>query len=271
MLMLGESILSLLIVEVVSKGIEYYVTFYTGIVSVTLLTFLHFVSGPTRGEEHAMHRHRQSSYAVSVLMQFYSAGLVIVGASYKLFMYEYTYEKYEDIVHVRALRSLAEGSLGDFDESTRRQQIAYFFCFSLGVVWVCSDLMMIMHKGLYYNWKRLRHEITDEVRKIAVILVLVRVGLVAFIATLWLYLTDPHHLAAIGMCCIIVQMLLRAIGDIVFPHESLDEDGDANGSKVPSVDSDADLNKLSNTTGVELAQGEPVDLELGPTINENSQ
>lgn len=140
MLMLGECILSLLIVEVVSKGLDYYVTFYSGIVSVCLLMYLYFVSGPTPAEEHAMYRHERTSYTITIVLQFYSAGLVIVGATYKLFMYEYTYQNFDEEFGHRLrqlyeyVRSLAGAGLGDFDEDVRRQQIAYFFSFSLGLV-----------------------------------------------------------------------------------------------------------------------------------------
>ena len=140
--------------------------------------------------------------------------------------------------------------MADFDETTRRQQIAYFFCFSLGITFLCSDVFMVMHKGLYYNWKRLRHETTDEVRHVGIVLLLARVGLLAFIATLWLYVIDPHHLAAIGMCCIIAQVGLRIIGDVAFPHqENNNDDGDhAHSSGKVNVDSNGGDNedKLSN-------------------------
>jgi hypothetical protein len=257
MLILGESVLSLLIVEVVSKGLEYYVTFYTGIISVCLLMYLHFFSGPTHVEEHAMHRHVQTSYIISILMQFYFAGLVIVGASFKLFMYEYTYENYEEEFGHRLrllleyVRSLAGKGLGDYDESTRRRQISYFFCFSLGIVWLCSDLMMGLHKGLYYNWKHLRNETSGRVRIAGAILLFARIGLLAFIGTLWLYENDPHLLAVIGMCCNFAQVILRAIGNVAFPHES-DEDGDAeDGSKENDGE---DKNDMEQNVGANLDQ-----------------
>lgn len=85
---------------------------------------------------------------------------------------------------------------------------------------------MLMHKGLHYNGRRLLHETTDKVRILAVLLVLARVGLLAFIATLWLYVTDPHFLAAIGMCCIFMQVLLRAVGNVVFPHTACGDSDD---------------------------------------------
>lgn len=270
MLMLGESILSLLIVEVVSKGFDYYVTFYCGIVSVTLLMYLYFVSGPTHAEGHALYSHERTGYGVLVLMQFYSAGLVIVGACYKLFMYEYTYENYEEefgrLLLLEEHRSLAGGGgLGDLDEATRRRQIAYFFCFSLGIVWVCSDLITLMHKGLYYNWARLYNESTEKVRHAVIMVIAARIGLVAFIATLWLYLTDPHHLAAIGMCCILVQVALRAVGNAMFPHEKDESDSDSSGSKLDAETGSPPNDAQAND---ELVEGEPIDLELGSSKQE---
>lgn len=91
---------------------------------------------------------------------------------------------------------------------------------------------MLLHKGLHYNWKRPRNETSgSRERMTGVILLSARIGLLAFIGTSWLYEMDPHLLAAIGMCCNIVQVILRAIGNAAFPHES-DEDGDAEeGSK----------------------------------------
>lgn len=253
MLMLGESVLSLLIVEVVSRGREYFVTFYCGIISVCLLMYLYFVSGPTHVEEHAMSRHVVISYSICVLMQFYSAGLVIVGACYKLFMYEYTYENYEDEFGQRLrrklieyIRSLAGSSLGDIDQETRRQSISYFFCFGLALVWACSDIMMLMHKGLYYNMWRLRHQTFDHHRKTAIFLIFLRFALLVFIATLFLYVREPHLLTAIGMCCIVGQLLLRSWGDRIFPHTTEDSSDEENAEAAKEgkvgVDGDGDEN-----------------------------
>ena len=62
MLMLGESILSLLIVNDISRNNEssYYLTFYLGIISVTLIQFLYFKSQAHDADHHAMRRTRNA-------------------------------------------------------------------------------------------------------------------------------------------------------------------------------------------------------------------
>jgi hypothetical protein len=54
MLMLGESVLSMLIVDI-TESAEYYKTFFSGILSITLLEFLHFRSQPHEGSRSRIH------------------------------------------------------------------------------------------------------------------------------------------------------------------------------------------------------------------------
>lgn len=58
MLMLGESILSLLVVNNVSETseVKYYFTFYMGIVSVSLIQYLFYKSQPHSPEHHGTQR-----------------------------------------------------------------------------------------------------------------------------------------------------------------------------------------------------------------------
>jgi hypothetical protein len=51
----GESVLSLLIV-VAPETSEYYETFFSGVISITLLEYLHFRSQPYDADDHAMVR-----------------------------------------------------------------------------------------------------------------------------------------------------------------------------------------------------------------------
>ena len=126
MLMLGESVLSLLIVDVTeTRG--YYRTFFCGIVSITLLEFLHFRSQPHDPDDHALRRSKEGGIAFTFLMQMYSAALVILGTAYKMLLYEYVYEEEaEDSSYRRALfsglsRFLAAGDAPKFDPEDRRQ------------------------------------------------------------------------------------------------------------------------------------------------------
>merc|ERR1719223_1291216 len=90
MLMLGESVLSLLISTVVEEDFGYYRSFYTGILSVTLLQFLYFKSQPNGG--HVVRNDRVSGTLFAVLLQTLSAALVTIGVGYKMLLREYTLE-----------------------------------------------------------------------------------------------------------------------------------------------------------------------------------
>lgn len=83
MVMLGESVLSLLIV-VVPETADYYTTFFFGIISITLLEYLHFRSQPHDPNDHAMRRSKEAGVAFNALMFVYCGALVILGVSYKV-------------------------------------------------------------------------------------------------------------------------------------------------------------------------------------------
>jgi Bacterial low temperature requirement A protein (LtrA) len=163
MLMLGESVLSLLIVDL-NSGVEYYSTFFCGIISIILLEYLHFRSQPHDPDEHALRRARGAGLAFTTMLYIYSTALVVLGTSYKMFLYEFVYEDNQtgdgsaastssnytkstsgirllfDRIDARFLAGgLDEASYIDVDE--RRQRIANFFSGSLAIVWFLLDAM----------------------------------------------------------------------------------------------------------------------------------
>jgi hypothetical protein len=163
LLMLGESVLSLLIVDL-SSGVEYYSTFFCGIISIILLEYLHFRSQPHDPGEHALRRSRSAGLAFATMLHVYSTALVVLGTCYKMFLHEFMYEENQtgdgnaatmssnytksssgirlllDRVDARFLASaLDEASYMDVDE--RRQRIADFFSGSLAIVWFSLDTM----------------------------------------------------------------------------------------------------------------------------------
>jgi hypothetical protein len=83
MVMLGESVLSLLIV-VAPETADYYTTFVCGIISITMLEYLHFRSQPHDPNDHAMRRSKEAGVAFNYLMFVYCGALVILGVSYKV-------------------------------------------------------------------------------------------------------------------------------------------------------------------------------------------
>jgi hypothetical protein len=231
MLMLGESILSLLIVEI-SDNRNYYVTFYAGILSVVLLQYMHFRSQPHHADEHAMRRSKEAGFAFSILMQIYSAALIVLGVDYKMLLYEYTYENEDKrrlsttILHdlSRWLASDSSSSTLPYTKEERQQHIAHFFCGSLAIVFFCSDAMILAHKGLKDNMGRCRCKQTGHTKIIGIVLVLLRGGLIVFVATLSQYETNPEHLALIGLASICAELALRVVSTAVFPDDQIHVD-----------------------------------------------
>ena len=81
MLMLGESIFSLLIVDVKDKGVDFYLVFYFSLLTVILLQLLHFQSEPHQADIHAARRNKNAGMIWASIQYVYSLSLVTMGAS----------------------------------------------------------------------------------------------------------------------------------------------------------------------------------------------
>lgn len=254
MLLLGESILSLLIVET-SMSKNYYITFYCGIVSVVLLQYLHFRSQPHHASEHAMRRNKNAGMVFSTLMQIYSFALVSVGVSFKMLLYEYIYQEsggYKlrrliQLLRDSAMRHLAGGGGPKYSTDERQQRVANIFCGSLAIAWVCLDLMILTHQGLRNNVRRCECQITKRVSKVGVFFAFIRVGLVAFIASLSQYVQQPELIAIIGMVTIIAQVFTRVFGDMIYPKAKVASAGD-HGDEDDGSERDSEEDHWPNVT-----------------------
>eukprot|EP00980_Cylindrotheca_fusiformis_P029908 scaffold24027_cov132-Cylindrotheca_fusiformis.AAC.3 len=233
MLMLGESVLSLLIVPTQSG--DFYKAFFCGILSITILEILHFRSQPHDPDAHALRRSRHGGFVFMVFGQFYSAALIVLGTSYKMILYEYVYE-YESSDAHRLLveehhsvwedehvppsgRYLASSGPPILDTADRRQRVAHFFCISMALVWLCLDVMLLAHKGFDHNVKRCSE--TKTMKKIfSLSMAVMRTALIVVAATLSQYVTDPGLLAFLGLIGIILQVMLRVAGSFVFDQEN---------------------------------------------------
>jgi len=225
MLMLGESVLSLLIVAV-SEGTGYYLSLYAGILSVIALQYLHYRSQPHEADGHAMRRNANAGMIFVIAMQIYSAMLILLGAAYKMLLTEFTYEAKPDPRQLlRMLQTLPQhdvmrylagedgvAKLGDVD---RQQRNANLFCLSMAAVFVCLDVVTVVHKGFTKNISRCKCWRGK-------MLTFLNVALVAFIATVPLYFTNPDYLALIGLGCVCIQIWIRSSGASVFFEDETD-------------------------------------------------
>jgi xanthosine utilization system XapX-like protein len=227
MLMLGETVLSLLIVNL-SEGYDYYLTFFSGVISIILLEYLHFRSQPHDPDEHALRRDKNSGFVFLVLMQVYSASLIILGASYKMLLYEYVYAEDGNrrmlLPALTRLLAAGESAALRFETDDRRQRIANFFCGSMALVFFCMDAMAIAHRGISANVHRCEFEATQKTRYWVVFLIALRVAVIGFIASLSQYTTAPDVLAFVGLCGILVQLFLRVMGSFAFPVNEEEEE-----------------------------------------------
>lgn len=254
MLLLGESILSLLIVET-SLSKNYYITFYCGIVSVVLLQYLHFRSQPHHASEHAMRRNKNAGMVFSTLMQTYSFALVAVGVSFKMLLYEYIYQesggyklrKLLKVLRDSAMRHLAGGGGPKYSADERQQRVANFFCGSMAIAWICLDLMILTHQGLRNNVHRCECQITKKISKLGVLFAIIRAGLIVFIASLSQYVQKPELIAIIGMVTIIAQVLTRFLGEMVYPKAKVGADH-GHGDEAGGSENDSEEDRWPNVT-----------------------
>jgi len=206
---------------------EYYFTFYLGIVSVTLLQFLYFKSQPHHPDHHALRRSRYSGILFTLLIMFYSAALILVGVSYKMMLAEYTekgaYASYGD----RRLLAESSGSSSSFsrvESEERRQIITNLYCFSLAGVFIFLDLLSINHAGLEASTKRCLFSQSGRLRLKGIILVLFfRFGIVAFLVTLSLHVTEPEYVALIGFGAIAMEVVVHIFGRADFRMDDEEE------------------------------------------------
>jgi len=184
-----------------SVATEYCVTFYAGLISVVLMQYLHFRSQPHQADEHAMRRSKNAGVLFNFTMQIYSFALVAVGVSFKMLLIEYTYEEetttseeghrrlirrlLENLKQFAITRSLAGGGAGSkYTTRERQQRVANFFCASMAITWACLDLMILLHQGVSNNVQRCKCPKSKKVRKLALLFAGIRIGLIAFIASL---------------------------------------------------------------------------------------
>lgn len=251
MLLLGESVLSLLIVKFIpSQG--YQQVFYCGVVSIALLQYLHFRSQPHHADEHAMRRSRTAGIFFVSVLQIYSIALVVMGTSFKMLLYEQVYEDEAvaapDANHTRRATSTilsrlladataapsASTSATEIDKKNHEKNVAMFYCISLAVVWFCLDVMLLLHRGI----KKHQDDVSrcGRLRCITIgVLILCRVALVVFMATFWLTEVRPAVLTFVGLWCIVLQLVTREAGECLFKGGDSDDERDAAENALHSV------------------------------------
>lgn len=229
MVMLGESILSLLIVNDVTEdrtySRKYYSAFYAGILSVVLLSLLFYTSQPDIPDHHAMRRTRLSGYLYTWIMQLFSASLIIVGVCYKMILTEYTEEyvnkSQKDTTssgyHERTLAAEDSYSSSSYSYSSytldRQTKIVTIFGMAMGFTFVCLDILLFLHSGFVSFEKRCQCPHTGRKRYIVPgLLGFSRIVVIVFMMTSGVYYpflgkySEPYVIAWFGFIAILLQV-----------------------------------------------------------------
>ena len=222
MLMFGESIMSLLIVEGDNESWNHNLKFYAGILSVSFLAQLHFKSEPGHDEDHALSRSRSSNYLYTAwLVPVYSMALIATGVCYKMFLYNYM-KKYtqDDANYDSNHRNLGGGNNAGNDYAATddhtndnsyyeqleelEQHTADLFGRSLALVMICTDVNLLLHQGKQTMWDHIRAMPRSRIT----LWILCKVSLLLVVATVSYFQNNPHVLALLGFGAILCQHVL---------------------------------------------------------------
>lgn len=211
MLLLGESILSILIVQT-SNSVQYRVTFYSGIISIVLLQYCHYKYQPHSPSRHAFRRSLRGGASYYVIMIIYCHALVAVGTAYKMFLSQYAYQdslknkKLRHLVTTLISRNLAGAEDEIKYDVEHKKAVANLFCISMAVVWICLEAMWVAHSGtkkyFAFLWS-----------KQGLFCGILRGSIVILMGTISLYAIEPEEVALIGLALICADMATIIVSD----------------------------------------------------------
>jgi hypothetical protein len=229
MLMIGESVLSLLIVDT-AESKQYYTTAYLGVLTVILLQILKFESEPSHSDGHALWRSMEAAVCFSLLIQILSIGLIAFGVSYKVTLtiiaaeaasggdYDDGCSTYNDDAH----RLLAGGESCPGEgrrlagvPAITNQASAAVFCSSLSIILISLEFMLLTHAGVKKNYrrlfKRLEHNDWKHVDFPLLFIGLAKVMIILFTATMSQWETDPTTITVMGFFIVSAFAISRVV------------------------------------------------------------
>jgi len=245
MLMLGEAVLSLLIVDTTESTI-YYVVAGVGVLTVILLQAVKFESEPSHAEGHALWRSLNWGVVYAMLVQLLSMGLIAFGVSYKVMLksihkenekkgvygsdydsaygesakessghitgdakgYEYDENAGGDY-HVDASHRFLAPSVSSTDKAS-----AALFSGALTIVLIALECMTNSHIDTHdslTHFLRPGQWIHEAGGRVKFALFLLKMGLIFFTATLSLWLTEPNHIVIAGFFVVAAFALARIV------------------------------------------------------------
>lgn len=232
MLIIGEGILSLLIVDTVEAE-EYYEIIGLGCLTVIVLQMLKFESQPAHADGHALWRSMKAATMFSVFIQVMSMALVAFGVCYKVMLKDVIHDndpKYGShysgadetmdahvtatVSHHRVLDSVKTSSITPEANAT-------LFLMSLSVVLICLELLTVTHKGVAETFYLLFQVPGHAPSRMTpnwpfVFILIVKLVVLIYTATMALWVTDPLEIAVAGFLVVLAMATIRIIGWSLF-------------------------------------------------------
>jgi len=241
MLILGEAILSLIIVDEGDGLGKYVSTLYGGLLATILLQLLHYRSLPHKVSEHALQRGKNAGVIWYQMYVFYSAALLSVGVCFKLFLYQIQKgdpDKKSDEGYEGHGRLLAGGKADPCGLAFeyRKYNTAVLFSVSLAIVFATLDFMLWAHFGKKKLLGSTKTEDGKPNLKKWFFVLLPREAITVFTLTLYFWQTDPDTLTWIGVGVVFGEWLTRILGNIFSKCD--DEESDKLGHLDDTEDGD---------------------------------
>ena len=213
LLMIGEGILSLLIVETAEVK-DYYIITTFGVITIIFIQILKFESEPSHGDGHAMWRNLLNGMCYSMLIQLLSMALIVFGVTYKVFLKDVVKEAEKDDVYDygTAARSLAASPAIDDEVS------AAVFSGSLCVVLISLEVLCLTHGGIKKSLRRLRKTEDNSPNWPVIIIALFKVAIILLTATLSEWTIDSAVLTVVG-CGVVFALAVTRVVNFVFTHK----------------------------------------------------
>ncbi|KAL3908305.1 MAG: hypothetical protein SGILL_008532 [Bacillariaceae sp.] len=221
MLMLGEAVLSLLIVETTELS-NYYVTACVGMLNVIVIQILRFDSEPSDANNHCLWRGVKAAYVYSLLIQLLSIALIGFGVSFKVMLATiYSTGDYADANEAVVVDDSAYGDDGDAEHrhladvpTVTFLTIKCLYCTSLVLVLVAIELLASSHKGFKKRYRVFfKHDKTGakKIKWRVVLISILKLALLSFLATLPVWVGSHRWLTIIGLVVSIVFAVSHVI------------------------------------------------------------
>lgn len=215
LLMLGESIASLIGIGHTTKSRDYYLVVIVGIVTVIWLHFLHFESEPLDTSEHALWGHRWNTVCYILIIQVITISLIGFSSTFKVFLYEVINHNTQENTHESTNNESTETRpIHEKDADT-------LFAIVLSLVVVSLELLNLCHTGIKRAVGHLFQTIEGGKRKLywpIVIVSLIKVAIFLFCMTMHKWLDEPEYIVPAG-CAVVIALSITRVVVHFFLHE----------------------------------------------------